>query len=183
MDRKGKAVNDNGTGNGEVTEIGYEETRRHDRDTRHFEPQHESLPLEHIEYAIAYRTIDEPEYQIETEVAGENPRLCPFGTEESSEYPGSETNDKREGDDAYHKQPRHYPHRKSRYFPAVPPPQRCDFAIERFPYGGAYERNWGRQHSYGQTDLTGRAGAEMPCEIKHENTTRSILQYLGRKPV
>lgn len=134
LNRQGEAENDNGMVNGKVVEIRYKETQCHNHDTRHFEPKYEFLLLEHIEYAVAYRAIHEPENQIKTKITGKNSRLCPLGTEEGSEYPRSETNDKREGNDAYHKQPCHYPHRKSRYLPAVLPPQRRDFAIERLPH-------------------------------------------------
>ena len=100
LDRKGETVNDDGAGNGKVVEVGYKEARCYNRDTRHFEPEHELLPFEHIEYAVAYRAIDEPENQIKTEIAGKNSRLRPFGAEKSSEYPGPEADDKREGDHA-----------------------------------------------------------------------------------
>ena len=51
LNRKGEAVNDNGSVNGKVVEVGYKETRCYNHDTRHFEPEYEFLLLEHIEYA------------------------------------------------------------------------------------------------------------------------------------
>lgn len=123
------------------------------------------MSLEHIEYAVAYRAVNKPEYQIKTEITRQSSRLRPFGTEKGLEYPRSETNDKRERNDADCKEFDHYPLGKSRYLPAAFYPQRCDLAIERFAHSRTCDCNRYGQHGYCQTDLAGRIGAEMPRKI------------------
>lgn len=88
--------------------VGYKQAQYHNRDTRHFKPEHELLLFEHIEYAVAYRAIDEPEDKIQTKIAGESAGLSPFGAKEGLENPGTETYYECKGDNADCKQFDHY---------------------------------------------------------------------------
>lgn len=88
--------------------VGYKQAQYHNRDTRHFKPEHELLLFEHIEYAVAYRAIDEPEDKIQTKIAGENAGLSPFGAKEGLENPWTEAYDKSKRDNADRKQSDYY---------------------------------------------------------------------------
>ena len=66
LSRKGETVNEDCAVGGGIVGVGYKQAQYHNRDTRHLKPEHKFLLFEHIEYAVANRAIDKPEYKIQT---------------------------------------------------------------------------------------------------------------------
>lgn len=174
--REGETVNEDCAVGGEIVDVGYKQAQCHNRDTRHLQPEHKLLLLEHIEYAVAYRAIDEPEDKIQTKISGKSAGLSPFGAKEGTENPRAETYYERKRDNADCKQSDHYACGEGGYPSAAFPPHRCDFAIESFPHRCAHNCNRNSQHGYGQSYLAGSTGAQMPCKIKNGNAAGCIQQ-------
>lgn len=176
LSRKGETVNEDCAVGGEIVGVGYKQAQYHNRDTRHLKPEHKFLLFEHIEYAVAYRAIDEPEDKIQTKIAGENAGLSPFGAKEGLENPWTEAYDKNKRDNADRKQSDYYAYGEGGYPSAAFPPHRCDFAVESSSHRCAYNSYGNRQHSYCQAYQSGCTGAEMPCKIKNGDAAGCIQQ-------